>query len=394
MSIGNEAIDTTTLAPASQLHPLFPVTRPTPHHQPYYESCVVQQQQQMHMQPILPVEMIFPPLPPSGYQRVQMAASTSSASSYREQEHSSFGSEFSSSYDSEPPRTSSPLLQSSSSGSSASFSIHMPELTPNGSSSSPPLLPEDHPDVITPEACDSPPRVYPDNNDNGNVDADDDNKLFSEMLSADALEPGFTLSKFEYYQSADKGKQKAVTPPRVCLSFLIRCPFGADGLTVQFYPFAAEIYCLATYGPFTHIESKTKNKAHDDHDNVQGTLTSPCIFINDHSTFPFTTLHASTKNSLCTISPALPCSHPSIAQRSSYESVCQPGTLQIEFRPSATTGTYVCLFQFGFGRSPRTARFREYAYAISKTAIIQFEPRKLQHLPLPSHAQETYLPNR
>lgn len=220
---GPDTFGTSTLpplAPASQLHPLFPTTRPTTHHQSYYESCVVQQQQQhMQMQSIMPAEMIFPPLPPSGYQRIEMAASTSFASTSYGHEYSSVGSEPYSSFDSEPSRTSSPPPPPPTSSSSPqSFSIPMPELTPNGSSSSPPLPCDDHPDAITPEACGSPALVYPDGtDDNADMNGPDDNKLFSEMLSADALEPGFTLSKFDYYQSIDKGKRKAGTPPKVCL---------------------------------------------------------------------------------------------------------------------------------------------------------------------------------
>jgi hypothetical protein len=52
----------------------------------------------------------------------------------------------------------------------------------------------------------SPDLVYPD-------DADD--KLFSEMLSAEALEPGFTLNKHDYYESINQGKKKPVTPVKV-----------------------------------------------------------------------------------------------------------------------------------------------------------------------------------
>jgi DNA ligase-4 len=49
------------LLPAAQHSlPLFPPTRPTPHHQPYYTSCIPP----VH----IPSEMIFPPLPPGlGY---------------------------------------------------------------------------------------------------------------------------------------------------------------------------------------------------------------------------------------------------------------------------------------------------------------------------------------
>jgi hypothetical protein len=59
--------------------------------------------------------------------------------------------------------------------------------------------------------------VYPD---------DTDDKIFSEMLSAEALEPGFTLSKDDYYQSISKGKRKAVTPVKVFVGFeVMHCAF-------------------------------------------------------------------------------------------------------------------------------------------------------------------------
>lgn len=43
--------------PSLSSHPLFPPTRPSAHHQPYYESCVPSQAVP------LPAELIFPPLP-------------------------------------------------------------------------------------------------------------------------------------------------------------------------------------------------------------------------------------------------------------------------------------------------------------------------------------------
>ena len=176
------------LVPASQLHPLFPTTRPTPHHQSYYESCLQQQD-------TTSAEVIFPPLPPSNYQRMTSGASTSSVST----SHFSFSSELPSStttYDSEPSSNSPPAPSSSASAS-------VPGLTPDGSSSSPLPSSEDNMDNTGRE---SPELVYPDN-------ADD--KLFSEMLSAEALEPGFTLNKHDYYESINKGKRKATTPAKV-----------------------------------------------------------------------------------------------------------------------------------------------------------------------------------
>jgi hypothetical protein len=174
------------LVPASQLNPLFPATRPTPHHQSYYESCIQQQD-------AMSAEVIFPPLPQSNFQR--MASTSSASTSYS---RFSFVSEPSSvaTYDSEPPSNSPPAPSSSASAS-------VPGLTPDGSSSSPLQPSEDNMDDTGRE---SPDLVYPD-------DADD--KLFSEMLSAEALEPGFTLNKHDYYESINQGKKKLVTPAKV-----------------------------------------------------------------------------------------------------------------------------------------------------------------------------------
>lgn len=181
---------TLPLVPASQLNPLFPATRPTPHHQTYYETCVQQQD-------TMSAEVIFPPLPPSNYQRMHSGASSSSAStSYSRLSFASEAPESTTTYDSEPPSNSPPAPSGSTS---------VPELTPNGSSSSPLLPSEDNMDDAT---RDSPQLVYPD-------DADD--KIFSEMLSAEALEPGFTLNKQDYYESIRKGREKTTTPPKVLL---------------------------------------------------------------------------------------------------------------------------------------------------------------------------------
>ena len=90
-------------------HPLFPPTRPTPHHQPYYESCIPQPQ-------ILPAEVIFPPLPATAaFNRVVASSACETAISKTRATPPSF-------------------LQFPSSSSSSSI----PDLTPNRNSSSPP----------------------------------------------------------------------------------------------------------------------------------------------------------------------------------------------------------------------------------------------------------------
>jgi len=292
------------LVPASQLNPLFPGTRPTPHHQSYYESCVQQQD-------AMSAEVIFPPLPPSNYQRMTSGASTSSGStSYS---HFSFISEASSSattYDSEPPSNSPPAPSSSASAS-------MPALTPNGSSSSPLLPSEDNMDDAGRE---SPDLVYPD-------DADD--KLFSEMLSAEALEPGFTLSKHDYYESINKGKRKPVTPAKVFYTAF--CILGT-GLTC----FISEICPITSRGSFAYTKSQIQCEGDQNRDTVtiEG-VPSSIVPANDYA--PFTTDNSSTKCSRCAIPAAITCSHPSIPQRAPYEPLRQSGALQITSGPTSAS---------------------------------------------------------
>ncbi|GLB41801.1 putative DNA ligase [Lyophyllum shimeji] len=107
--------------------PLFPPTRPTPHHQPYYESCVQQ---------TLPADVIFPPLPAGvGYNQVVPSAVTSSSSSTATDSNPQTDRSGSLSVEATPSST------QSDSGSASSLSV--PGLTPNHSSSSPPLAPSE-----------------------------------------------------------------------------------------------------------------------------------------------------------------------------------------------------------------------------------------------------------
>jgi hypothetical protein len=101
------------LVPATHFLPIFPPC-PSVHHQPYYEQCAQ-----------LPAEVIFPPLPPtSHYARVTSGAARRSPLPPSSAVKSS-----------DMPQTS-PAPPSSS----------LPELIPNnGSSSSPPLPSENHP---------------------------------------------------------------------------------------------------------------------------------------------------------------------------------------------------------------------------------------------------------
>jgi len=98
-------------APLSS-HLLFPPTRPTPHHQPYYESCIPRPQ-------VLPVEIIFPPLPATAAFNRVVNSNTSACEPTIPETH-----------------TASPSCSQFPSSSSSFSSI--PDLTPNRNSSSPP----------------------------------------------------------------------------------------------------------------------------------------------------------------------------------------------------------------------------------------------------------------
>lgn len=187
------------LVPASQLHPLFPSMRPASVYQPYYETCV-----QSSASAVTP-EIMFPPLPPSNYQHVLSLAVS---------ENGSASAQLASDTRVSPP----PL---------SSGSMSMPDLTPNGSSSSP-IMPSSDDNleeiVDVPSRQASPELMYPPDE----LDAESDEKLFSEMLSADALESGFMLNRHDYWHSLDKGKRKAMTPPMVYIYILRQFRFFAD----------------------------------------------------------------------------------------------------------------------------------------------------------------------
>lgn len=147
------------LIPATHFLPIFPPC-PSVHHQPYYEQCAQ-----------LPAEVIFPPLPPtSHYARV--TSGTAGGSSL--------------------PPSSAVKSSDVSQTSPAPPSSSLPELIPNnGSSSSPQLLSEDHPQT---DAADA------------------------QIKPTSPLEPGVAL--LEVRIGKDKGKQKESvapqkTPPKV-----------------------------------------------------------------------------------------------------------------------------------------------------------------------------------
>lgn len=123
---------------SAPLLPLFPPSRPTPHHQSYYESCIPKS---------LPSEIIFPPLPSSsGYRQLadSKAAAQASSAVAPNSEPLQPGRD-----DGDldlPPsgedKLTPPHLMSSS-ASASSVPSFLPELTPNDSSSSPPVSSSD-----------------------------------------------------------------------------------------------------------------------------------------------------------------------------------------------------------------------------------------------------------
>jgi hypothetical protein len=112
--VATSSSKTSLVATSLSSHLLFPPTRPTPHHQPYYESCMPQPQ-------ILPAEVIFPPLPAtSAFNRVVNLNASSSAC------------------ETTIPKARATPPSSSQFPSSSSSSSSIPDLTPNRNSSSPP----------------------------------------------------------------------------------------------------------------------------------------------------------------------------------------------------------------------------------------------------------------
>lgn len=110
--------------PSSSFAPLFPPTRPTPHHQPYYQSCMSQPQ-------TLPAEIIFPPLPAaSAFNRVLSQRNETST-------QSSSANSVSSNRETSPSQA----VPNSSSSTPTSSASSVPGLTPNRHSSSSPSMP-------------------------------------------------------------------------------------------------------------------------------------------------------------------------------------------------------------------------------------------------------------
>ena len=115
--------------PTTFSYPIFPPTRPTPHHQPYYESCLSQPQP-------LPGDIIFPPLP-SGVAYTRIGSVTTAPTNATNSVAESLNGESDADIEDTRSSTGSHARAPSPPPSSAS-SVSVPELTPNRSSSSPP----------------------------------------------------------------------------------------------------------------------------------------------------------------------------------------------------------------------------------------------------------------
>lgn len=226
---------TSSSLPTTFSYPIFPPTRPTPHHQPYYESCLSQPQS-------LPGDVIFPPLP-SGVAYTRIGGMTNAWSS------SVAGPQGG---QSDPDRADTP----SSTGSharvpspppSSASSVSVPELTPNrSSSSSPPATSEVDGDnsigktalstfhhSVTTDDVDKDLDIFTDSEEA----ADDDSllapvKLWGESPKAayDMLQPGIKLnSNFKdnnddgpvvgrsMARKPDKGKRKVCPASLSCI---------------------------------------------------------------------------------------------------------------------------------------------------------------------------------
>lgn len=218
--------------------PIFPPPRSTgPHHQPYYETCLSQP---------MPVEVIFPPLPPSSaYHRLPTSVSSASASASVSDGATGTDSD------------SSPVMLSYPAPSSVSSSS-VPDLVPHSSSSSPPDsmpstsemdLSHDHNNADHIDASRATCQVKSTAvqvQDIDDDDMDDDDGVFNTSVLGpvqfwgdttprtptlpDALEPGITLLNYDYgfgkapepshgkkaVKSKTKRKQEKA-PSKVCL---------------------------------------------------------------------------------------------------------------------------------------------------------------------------------
>ncbi|KAG6891204.1 hypothetical protein C0995_008456 [Termitomyces sp. Mi166 len=177
-------------------HPLFPPTRPTSHHQPYYESC---------MQPqTLPAEVIFPPLPAGvGYNRfVSTATKAGPSSTAAAEEGKSERKSSDEASEDTPSPESTPIAASDSAASS------LPDLTPNCSSSSP--LPPESSDLGT--SSSGADDVNLDEYITIGGDSDDDEEEAFARGEEDSVFTESLLSPVKNWGESPKGAEKPKAP--------------------------------------------------------------------------------------------------------------------------------------------------------------------------------------
>jgi hypothetical protein len=355
-------VPTTHPIPLFPHGPMFPPVRPTPQHQPYYESCLHQQ---------IPAEIIFPPLPPSasyGYQQVLGTAAPANSTSSDEQPVASTS-----------PKPNEPSCPSS-----------MPDLTPNRSSSLSPPLPSDSGQVHEGEVA-----IHV----SSDLATDTEPDGVFNVSAVEALEPGITLfdqgekKKGVEERKTAKGKGKAKQDK---VPFIFR--FSNQVNSCFFLCTQLEIIRFAANTLFAYDESQV---------DIKGFQTREKLSATDHNTglkylhirFETDKLQdAACRTSLYTSTPpAQPhdiqstdifSPHASLTQGPPHESFPEFSTLQVESRSSSTVGL---LPQWRRGKvacrdGRRGGRVRERAHAVKET-----EYDDSGDIPA-YYTQETYLP--
>ncbi|KAF8909387.1 hypothetical protein CPB84DRAFT_1515266 [Gymnopilus junonius] len=218
------------IGPSVVSHSLFPPTRPTTHHQPYYQSCIPQPQG-------FPAEVIFPPLPAAAaFNRVVTNNNASSMPVTKTNDPSTANFELSPSESRSSPIPSAPSV-------SSSFPSSVPELTPNRNSSSPssslPATSEADVDIYAANSNSGAVQINvsnsvsstqsePEIDSSASGDFDEDEifnttllgpvKFWGQSPKAPALQPGIELLNFGNDSDGDetssvpdrKGKQKQI----------------------------------------------------------------------------------------------------------------------------------------------------------------------------------------
>ncbi|KAG6812748.1 hypothetical protein H0H92_000794 [Tricholoma furcatifolium] len=194
-------------------HPLFPPTRPTKHHQPYYESC---------MQPqTLPADVIFPPLPAGvGYSRVPSAATSKTEPSAADAEEISPAAKTDEKQEESNAESAQVTPESTPAAPSSDSVSSLPSLTPNCSSSSPPPASSELDTVSS--------SVYDVNLDEYIMIGGDSDEEESPAEEEENVFKPSLLSPVKYWGLSPKGleKQEKQDAPKTTLGAGIKLEFG------------------------------------------------------------------------------------------------------------------------------------------------------------------------